>query len=74
MQEMQFQLGQKYLLEEGTSNPSNILFWRIPQTEEPGTYSLQGSKEFDTTEATQHAQAAESVYKNHTLVMNSQRN
>ena len=40
MHEMQFQLGQKDLLEEGTSNPSNILFWRIPRTEEPGTYSL----------------------------------
>ena len=34
---------------------SSILAWRIPWTEEPGGYRLQGCKELDATEATAHA-------------------
>ena len=33
---------------------SSILAWRIPCTEEPGELSLEGQKELDTTEVTQH--------------------
>ena len=30
-------LGWEDLLEKGTATPSNILAWRIPRTEEPGS-------------------------------------
>ena len=31
---------------------TSILAWTIPWTEEPGSYSLQGHRESDTTEGT----------------------
>ena len=40
-------LGQKDPLEEGMATHSNILAWRIPWTEQPGTW---GRKEWDMTE------------------------
>ena len=33
---------------------SSLLTWRIPWTEEPGSYSPWGRTESDTTEVTQH--------------------
>ena len=42
-------------LEKGMATHSNILAWRIPQTEEPG--GLQGHKESDTTEQLKHTHA-----------------
>ena len=45
-------------LEEGMATHSSILVWRIPWTEEPGGYSPEGYKEWDTTEAvTVHVRA-----------------
>ena len=44
--------------EEGMATHSNILAWRISWTEEPGgqgPQGPQGHKEFDMTEATDHA-------------------
>ena len=46
-------LGQEDPLEEGMAAHSSILAWRIPWTEEPGR--LQGCKESDMTEVTQHS-------------------
>ena len=37
-------------LEEGVATHSSILAWRIPWTEEPGSYSPWGHGELDTTE------------------------
>ena len=34
-------------LKEGIETHSSILAWRIPETEEPGSYSQQGHKELD---------------------------
>ena len=34
---------------------SSTLAWRIPWTEEPGSYSQVGQKEMDMTEATEHS-------------------
>ena len=48
-------LGWEDPLEEGMATHASILAWRIPWTEEPGSYSPWGHKESDTTEATQHA-------------------
>ena len=48
-------LGQEDALEEAMATHSSILFWRIPQTEQPGGLLSVGSKESDTTEVTQHA-------------------
>ena len=45
-------LGREDPLEEGMATYSNILAWRIPQTEEPGGLQSIGSKESDATEAT----------------------
>ena len=42
-------LGQEDPLEEGMATHSGILAWRIPWTEEPGSYSPWGLKESDTT-------------------------
>ena len=36
--------------EGGHGNHSRVLAWRIPWTEEPGSYSPLGHKELDTTE------------------------
>ena len=53
MRETQVQsLDQEDPLEKGMATHSSILAWRIPWTEEPGGYSPQGCKEWDTTEAT----------------------
>ena len=41
-------------LEEGKATYSSILAWRIPWTEEPGSYSPWGCQESDTTEVTEH--------------------
>ena len=46
-------LGQEDFLEEGMATHSSILAWRIPWTEEPGRLQSTGSKELDTTEATE---------------------
>ena len=43
----------KDLLEEVMTTHASILAWRVPWTEEPGR--LQGCKESDTTEATEHS-------------------
>ena len=45
-------LGGEDPLEEGTTTHSSILAWRIPWTEEPGSYSLWGHTESDKTEVT----------------------
>ena len=58
MQEMQVQLlSQEDPLEEGMATHSSILAWRIPQTEEPGSYSPQVHKESDMTEVTEDKHA-----------------
>ena len=41
-------LGGEHPLEEGTATLSSIPAWRIPWTEEPGSYSPQGRKGSDT--------------------------
>ena len=43
-------LGQEVPLEKGITTHSSILAWRIPWTEEPGSYSPWDSKELDKTE------------------------
>ena len=48
-------LGREDPLEVGMTSHSSILAWRIPWTEEPGRLQFMGSKESDTTEATEHA-------------------
>ena len=45
-------LGWEDPLEEGTAVHSSILAWRIPWTEETGSYSSWGHKESDMTEVT----------------------
>ena len=45
-------LGREDPLEEESTTQSSILAWRIPWTEEPGSYSPYGHKELDMTEAT----------------------
>ena len=40
----------EYPLEEGLATHSSILAWRIPWTEEPGSYSPWGRKILDMTE------------------------
>ena len=44
-------LGGEDPLEEGMVTHSSVLAWRIPWTEEPG--SFHGCKELDTTEVTE---------------------
>ena len=53
-------LGLEDPLEEGMATHSSILAWRIPWTEEPGGYSLQGCEESDTTEETEHTHLSSS--------------
>ena len=43
-------LGQEDPLEKEMATHSSILAWGIPWTEEPGSYSLWGHKELDTSE------------------------
>ena len=43
-------LGQEDPLEEGMTTHSNILSWRVPWTEEPGTLQSMRSQESDMTE------------------------
>ena len=50
-------LGQEDPLEADMATHSSILAWRIPRTEESGSYSPQGHKESDMTEATQQTHA-----------------
>ena len=40
-------LGQEDALEKGMANHSSIIAWRIPWTEEPGSYSPWGCKELE---------------------------
>ena len=47
-------LGREDPLEEESTTQSSILAWRIPWTEEPGSYSPYGHKQLDMTEATKH--------------------
>ena len=48
-------LGLEDPLEESMATHSTILAWRIPWTEEPGSFSLQGCKELDMSEVTEYA-------------------
>ena len=43
-------LGQEDTLEKWMATHSRILAWKIPWTEDPGSYSPWGHKELDTTE------------------------
>ena len=43
-------MGWEEPLEKGMATHSSILAWRIPWTEEPGSYSPWGGKESDTAE------------------------
>ena len=43
-------LGQEDPLEKGMTTHSRVLAWRIPWTEEPGSYSPWGRQEWDKTE------------------------
>ena len=45
-------LGREDPLEEGMATHFSILAWRIPWTEESGSYSPWGRKELDATEVT----------------------
>ena len=45
-------LGREDALEKEMTTHSGILAWRIPWTEEPGSYSPWDHTESDTTEAT----------------------
>ena len=45
-------LGWEDALEEGMATHFSILAWRIPWTEESGSYSPWGRKELDATEVT----------------------
>ena len=47
-------------LEKGMATHSNILHWRIPWTEEPGSYSPWGCRESDMIEHT-HVRQLEST-------------
>ena len=47
-------LGQENLLEKEMATHSSILFWKIPQTEQPMGYSPWGLKELDVTERLKH--------------------
>ena len=47
-------LGWEKPLEEGMTNHSSILAWRIPRAEEPGGLQSMGSQELDTTERLNH--------------------
>ena len=49
-------LGREDPLEEGMATHTSILAWRIPWTEEPGSYSPWGQKVSDTTEQLSTAQ------------------
>ena len=50
-------------LEESMATHSDILTQRIPQGSQAG-YGLQGRKESDTTEVTEHAQLSQMNYQN----------
>ena len=50
-------LGWEDPLEVGMAVQFSILAWRIPRTEEPGSYSPQGHKESDMTEVTEDKHA-----------------
>ena len=50
-------LGWEDPLENGMAAHSSILAWRIPQTEEPVSYSPWGHSELDTTERLTHTHA-----------------
>ena len=51
MQETQVRsLGWEDNVEKRMATHSNILAWRIPQSEEPASYNPWGCKESDTTE------------------------
>ena len=43
-------LGREDPLEEEMATHSNILVWKVPWTEEPGSYSPWDQRESDTTE------------------------
>ena len=45
-------LSQEDPLEKGMATHSSILAWRIPWTEEPGSYGPPGCKELDMTQET----------------------
>ena len=48
---------------EGNGNPSSILAWRIPWTEELGELQSIGRKELDTTEGTEHNTALSNPFQ-----------
>ena len=78
MQEMQetwvLSLGQEDPLEEGMATPSSILAWRIPMHQGAwwATYSSQGCKESDMTEATDMHTHTSANGKNKKLLVESQ--
>ena len=49
-EDLVWSLGWEDPLEEEMAIYSSILAWKIPRTEEPGSYSPWGHKELDTTE------------------------
>ena len=56
VQEIQVRsLGREDPLEEDMATHSNILAWRIPWTEEPGSCSPRGCKKLDMAKVTEHA-------------------
>ena len=71
MQETQVQSsGQADPLEKSMATHSSMHAWKIPQTEEPEGYSPRGRKEWNTTEATEHAHTQEhSEEHTHSLVV-----
>ena len=56
-------LGWEDPLERGMATHSSILAWRVPWTEEPGR--LQGHKESDMTEVTDHTRLHPLLYQVH---------
>ena len=54
---------------DGNGNPSSILAWKAPWTEEPGRLHPRGHKELDTTKYTQTTHVSEEhlVLKNNQL-------
>ena len=62
MQETQVRsLGREDPLEKAMAAHSSPLAWKIPWTEEPGSYSPWGHKESDTTERLSLSKVSEKV-------------
>ena len=69
--EMRFpSLSQEDALEEGMATHSSILSWRIPWTEEPGSYSPWGRKGSDMTERLTHTHIPNNGFPGGAVVKN----